>query len=190
MQVLCLEARVLGLGPRFMSIYIHKLAVSTCVNPGSVNLLASFIDELIKFDLNYAIWSQVERRIYYDEVDGFIVEWLEATTTLVLSRSIKKRYNRKGSPGKCRAIEDVALIVSPCDSKLSLSFSAQKDNSNENGGCESERDLSAPGIEPAVFPLTVRLLSTIPVVLHAVGGDNGPVDIGARLYVSSYLGSS
>lgn len=161
-----------------------------------VNLLATFIDELIKFHLNYAIWSQVERRIYYDEVDGFIVEWLEATTTLVLSRSINKRYNRKGNPGKCRAIEDVALIVSPCDSKLSLNFSAQKDNSNENGGCESERGLSAPGIlqvkevEPAVFPLTVRLLSTIPVVLHAVGGDNGPVDIGARLYVSSYFGSS
>lgn len=40
-------------------------------------------------------------------------------------------------------------------------------------------------VEPAVFPLTVRILSTISVVLHAVGG-NGPHDIGARLYVSSY----
>lgn len=28
LQRLFLEARVLGLGPRFMSIYIHKLAVS------------------------------------------------------------------------------------------------------------------------------------------------------------------
>lgn len=28
-QVLLSEARVMGLGPRFMSIYIHKLAVSS-----------------------------------------------------------------------------------------------------------------------------------------------------------------
>lgn len=163
-QVLCLEARVLGLGPRFMSIYIHKLAV--------------------------------ERRIYYDEVDGLTVEWLEATTTMVLSRSINKRCNRKGSPGKCRPLVEVALVVSPCDSKLRLNFPGQKDNCNENGGCKSEGGLLTRGtlqvtdVEPAVFPLTVRLLSTIPVALHAVGGDNGPVDIGARLYVSSYFGSS
>lgn len=29
LQVLLSEAKVLGLGPRFMSIYIHKLAVSS-----------------------------------------------------------------------------------------------------------------------------------------------------------------
>lgn len=29
MQVLFSEARVMGLGPRFMSLYIHKLAVSS-----------------------------------------------------------------------------------------------------------------------------------------------------------------
>ena len=41
-------------------------------------------------------------------------------------------------------------------------------------------------VVPAVFPLTVQVFSTIPVALHAVGGDDGPLDIGARLYVSSY----
>ena len=46
---------------------------------------------------------------------------------------------------------------------------------------------NATEIEPAVFPLTVRLLSTIPVALHAVGGNDGPLDIGTRLYMSSYF---
>ena len=33
MQVLFSEARVLGLGPRFMSIYVQKLGVSTLSDP-------------------------------------------------------------------------------------------------------------------------------------------------------------
>ncbi|ONM30364.1 hypothetical protein ZEAMMB73_Zm00001d040042 [Zea mays] len=44
--VVC-NARVLGLGPRFMSVYVPKLAM--------------------------------EQRIYYDEVEGLSVEWLEVT---------------------------------------------------------------------------------------------------------------
>lgn len=43
-------------------------------------------------------------------------------------------------------------------------------------------------VEPAAFPLTVRILSTVSISLHAVGADDGPHDIGARLYVSSYFG--
>lgn len=42
-------------------------------------------------------------------------------------------------------------------------------------------------LEPAVFPMTVSVLSTIPVAVHAVGGEDGPLDIGARLYTSSYF---
>ncbi|PWZ26166.1 DIS3-like exonuclease 2 [Zea mays] len=49
--VVC-NARVLGLGPRFMSVYEPKLVM--------------------------------EQRIYYDEVEGLSVEWLEVTGTLVL----------------------------------------------------------------------------------------------------------
>lgn len=42
-------------------------------------------------------------------------------------------------------------------------------------------------VEPAVFPLTVRVLTAVPVVLHAVGGEDGPCDIGVRLYINSYF---
>ncbi|XP_027148919.1 DIS3-like exonuclease 2 isoform X2 [Coffea eugenioides] len=160
-EVLCLEARVLGLGPRFMSIYIHRLAV--------------------------------ERRIYYDDVEGLAVEWLDETSTLVLSRYTSKHHNRRGSPGKCRRLEEVAWIVSPADIGLRQNLYGRNGSDKDKADCQIDGDviLSATSenlvVEPAVFPLTVHLLSTIPVALHAVGGDDGPIDIGARLYVSSYF---
>ncbi|KAI3825540.1 hypothetical protein L1987_07030 [Smallanthus sonchifolius] len=58
-EVFLSEARVLGLGPRFMSIYVTKLAM--------------------------------ERRIYYDEVEGLTAEWLDVTSTLLQHDHNKKR---------------------------------------------------------------------------------------------------
>ncbi|XP_019182219.1 PREDICTED: DIS3-like exonuclease 2 isoform X2 [Ipomoea nil] len=151
------EARVLGLGPRFMSIYINRFAI--------------------------------ERRIYYDEIDGLSVEWLDTSSTLVLSMCTSKHLNRRGSPGKCRTLEDVAFIVSPCDLNLDdeedISKLAITDDDDDDPGSGGITNVS--NLEPAVFPLTVQPLSTIPVVLHAVGGEDGPIDIGARLYISSYF---
>lgn len=146
-QILFSEARVLGIGPRFMSIYVQKLAM--------------------------------ERRIYYDDVEGLTVEWLETTSTIVLSYIPTKRSQRRGNPGKYKPLEEAAFVDSPC-------------NLGPQGDGMRIRDASIsnqPGVEiaPAVFPLTVRVLSTIPVALHAIGGDNGPLDIGARLYVTSYF---
>lgn len=157
-EILLSEARVLGIGPRFMSIYVQKLAI--------------------------------ERRIYYDDVDGLVAEWLEATSTLVLNYVYSsKRFQRKGSPGKHKLLEEVALICSPCN--LQPDFDAlQNDNSGKPckpTDCLKNSSQSAMKIDPAVFPLTIRVLSTIPVALHAVGGDDGPVDIAARLYVTSYF---
>ncbi|KAI3460593.1 hypothetical protein Pfo_017256 [Paulownia fortunei] len=102
-EILYSEARVLGLGPRFMSVCIPKLAI--------------------------------ERRIYYDEVEGLTVEWLDGTSTLVLSQSTHKRSSRKSSPGKFRTIEEVALISSPADLKLEMNLSGHY--GGENG--ESQR---------------------------------------------------
>ncbi|KAL8167019.1 hypothetical protein V2J09_008518 [Rumex salicifolius] len=146
-QVLLSEARVLGLGPKFMSIYVPALTT--------------------------------EKRIYYDEIEGLVSEWFEATSTLVLSLWLgSKRFHRKGSPGKCKALEDVALIVNP------LELNPETDSCPIS---QSEEDsITKPEVDPVVLPLTVRLLSTIPVALHAVGGDDGPLDISARLYISSY----
>lgn len=149
-EILFSEARVVGLGPRFMSLYIHKLAT--------------------------------EQRIYYDEVEGLTVEWLEATSTLVLSPSTNKRFNRRGSPGKCRSLEEVALICSPCELNQELDCGALQIG-NASKSCLS----GIPKIEPAVFPVTLRLLSTITVALHAIGGGYGPLDFGVRLFISSYF---
>ncbi|XP_030933595.1 DIS3-like exonuclease 2 [Quercus lobata] len=161
-KILFSEARVLGLGPRFMSIYIQKLAI--------------------------------ERRIYYDEVEGLTVEWLETTSTLVLSLA-NKRSSRRGGPGKWRALEDIAFVVSPCDVKIERGVigGSSSEQVGDTGVAAQASEpicksvISNTEVDPGVFPLTVHLLSTIPVVLHAVGGDDGPLDIGARLYLSSYL---
>lgn len=146
-QILFSEARVLGIGPRFVSVYVQKLAM--------------------------------ERRIYYDDVEGLMVEWLETTSTIVLSYIPTKRSHRRGNPGKYKPLEEAAFVDSPC-------------NLGPEGDGMQNRDASSsnqPGVEiaPAVFPLTIRVLSSIPVALHAIGGDNGPLDIAARLYVTSYL---
>ncbi|KZV35118.1 hypothetical protein F511_20211 [Dorcoceras hygrometricum] len=153
-EILYSEARVLGLGPRFMSMYIPKLAI--------------------------------ERRIYYDETDGLTVEWLETTSTLILSHSIHKRSNRKTSPGKWKVLEEVALLINPTDLKLDSVFLGDSKEVHEDS---QKYELAGHNIrqEPAFFPLTVNLLSKIPVALHAVGGDDGPIDIVARLYISSYF---
>ncbi|KAK9075467.1 hypothetical protein SSX86_003791 [Deinandra increscens subsp. villosa] len=136
-EVFLSEARVLGLGPRFMSIYVNKLAI--------------------------------ERRIYYDEVEGLTAEWLDVTSTLVLNYYPNNRSHRKGSTSKLKTIEEVAMLTFPYNTV-------------------SEADTSKNGdIEPAVFPLVLHILSTIPVAIHPIGGDDGPIDIGARLYTSSYF---
>lgn len=119
----------------------------------------------------------MERRIYYDEIEGLIIEWLETTSTLVLDLRTNKRFQKRSSSGKCRTLEDAALVVNPCD--LSSEQSLQ-DNTKE---AEAIQD----GNYPAVFPLTLQVLSSVPVVLYAVGGDGSPLDIGARLYMSSYF---
>ncbi|KAG5245889.1 DIS3 exonuclease [Salix suchowensis] len=150
-EVLLSDARVLGLGPRFMTIYIHKLAI--------------------------------EKRIYYDEVDGLTSEWLEATSTLVLNTCASKWPVRRAGPGYYRALDEVAWIINPCDHNLEPDM----ESTQGCGAAQHSDPILKSEIDPFVFPLTVRLLSTIPVALHATGGDDGPHNIGARLFMSSYF---
>ncbi|GFP84339.1 dis3-like exonuclease 2 [Phtheirospermum japonicum] len=101
-------------------------------------------------------------------------EWLDTTSTLLLSQSTTthKRSTRKNSPSKSKTIEEIALVVNPAELKLDMNSEAIPNTTNN---------------EPAFFPLTVHLLSTIPIAVHAIGGDDGPLDIVARLYISSYF---
>lgn len=136
---------------------------------------------------------QIERRINYDEVEGLTAEWLEATSTVVLSMGTHKRAFRRGYTSKWRALEEVVLLTCPYDLEVTM------DTSNHSGAPELDASISAmerlhisrpeteTEIVPAVFPLTVHVFSTIPVALHAVGGDDGPLDFGVRLYMSSYF---
>ncbi|XP_010428851.1 PREDICTED: DIS3-like exonuclease 2 [Camelina sativa] len=118
----------------------------------------------------------IERRIYYDQIEGLCADWLEATSTLILD----KLYFKRGGRGYFKPLEEVAYVVSPSD-LCAAKFSALSVHDTE-----SSEAVTKDEVAPAVFPLTVQLFSTIPVVLHAVGGDDGPLDIGARLYMSSY----
>lgn len=156
-QILLSDARVLGLGPRFMSVYIQKLAI--------------------------------ERRIYYDEVEGLTVEWLESTSTLVLSLAGHKRLFKRGGPGNYMALGNAAWVVNPYDLSVETGIDdcdATRMANGEVALSDSEPN-SKPWIDPGAFPLTVRMLSTIPVALYAIGGGDGPLEIGVRLYMSSYL---
>ena len=137
------------------------------------------------------MWFQIERRIYYDEVEGLIAEWLEATSTLVLNFYPNRRSHRRGSPGKWRPIEDIALVLSPCELHnepgVVSSGSSKPVDSSVGDSVITSYSSAENELDPPVFPLTLRVLSTIPVTLHAIGGDDGPIDIGARLYMSSYF---
>ncbi|CAH8313023.1 unnamed protein product [Eruca vesicaria subsp. sativa] len=141
-KVFACEARVMNLGPMFMTIYISKLGI--------------------------------ERRIFYDRIEGLCADWLEATSTLILD---KLEFKRGGGRGYLKPLKDVAYLVSPSDACV-----AKYNAMSVTDTTERREEV----VVPAVFPLTVQVFSTIPVALHAVGGDDGPLDIGARLYMTSY----
>ncbi|XP_031496995.1 DIS3-like exonuclease 2 [Nymphaea colorata] len=164
-EALISEARVLGLGPKFMSVYVNNVAM--------------------------------ERRIYYDDIEGLIVDWLETTSTLILDLRKPKISHRKSNPGKSRVLEDIALIVNPSELKYEDVLAEMvdevtvsevgKNGLTEEAKPEYENLSSKPcETEPAVLPLTLQVLSQVPVSVHAIGGDNGPPDIAVKLYLSSY----
>ncbi|XP_022748517.1 DIS3-like exonuclease 2 isoform X2 [Durio zibethinus] len=157
-EILLSDARVLGLGPKFISVYIQKLAI--------------------------------ERRIYYDEVEGLTVEWLESTSTVVLNLSGRKRLFKRGGLGNYMALGNVAWVVRPYDLGVETGCINDRDATcmtNNEAAFPDLEPIANSWIDPGTFPLTLHLLSTIPVAVYAVGGDDGPLEIGVRLYMSSYL---
>ncbi|OAE33868.1 hypothetical protein AXG93_1921s1150 [Marchantia polymorpha subsp. ruderalis] len=167
------NARVLALGPKFMSLYVCKIGM--------------------------------ERRIYYDEIEGLNAEWFEATGTLVLNLCSEKVPYRKPGPARGRphrTVADVALLVNPTDSISSNSEQESYEDlirevedrlagkiiteEDEYATTEKEDSGSEVEVEPAVLPLTLRWFSSVPVSIHAIGGESRPLDIAVRLYVSSY----
>ena len=145
---------------------------------------------LLVFLMLMLLLFQIERRIYYDEVEGLTVEWLESTSTVVLNLSGHKRLFKKGGLGNYMTLGNVAWVVNPCD--LSVETGSIEDHDAtcmENGGIAFPdlEPISKSWVDPGTFPLTVHLLSTIPVALYAIGGDDGPLEIGVCLYMSSYF---
>ncbi|KAL1830193.1 hypothetical protein ACET3Z_008605 [Daucus carota] len=96
-EYLCyFQTHVIGLGPKFMSIYIQKLYICASL-------------------------THIERRIYYDEVEGLTAEWLDATCTLVLSLSTSKRFQRRGSPAYAGHLRRSKVVC-----KIPLQISLEK----------------------------------------------------------------
>ncbi|GAB4844879.1 hypothetical protein Ancab_038271 [Ancistrocladus abbreviatus] len=159
-EVLVFEARVLGPGPRFIPVYIHKLTI--------------------------------ERSIYYDEVEGLMVEWFEATSMPVLSFCPNKSIHHRRSPGKFKALEYVVWVVSPSDVNLEADDSATQ-NGDSSLPCQSKPGFSFKtrrvgfSNRSCFFPSDGASALNNPFALHAVGGDDGPLDIAARLYMTSYF---
>lgn len=110
------------------------------------------------------------------------MEWLEATSTVVLTLTGHKSSRRAWPVRNSRPLEESVLVLSP----LELD---PEPNYGPLPTCVSVITAADPDSEtpPLVFPVTLSLLSTIPVALHAVGGEGGPMDICARLYGCSYL---
>lgn len=160
------EARVLAVGPKFLSLYVYEIAM--------------------------------ERRVYYDDTEGLGVEWFNMTATVILDL-LQQKGSRKEKQGKGRAFTDVAYLVNPAHSsnvgevtadEASLMQDRQLVNTNlsDESVLEFQTGTDADKKpEPAVLPLTLRLLSSVPVYVFAIGGNNRPLDIGVRLYLSSYL---
>jgi DIS3-like exonuclease 2 len=150
----------------------------------------------------------MERRIYYEEIEGVNAEWFAATGTLVLDISpptVPKNWSNDSKPGRPqRTVADIATVVNPTDSIGSspeeesyediireveerLAGKIYTDDISANFSL-GENDLSSEvKVEPAVLPLTLRLFSMVPVSLHAAGGGNQPLEITVKLYISSYV---
>ncbi|KAK8947317.1 hypothetical protein KSP39_PZI006892 [Platanthera zijinensis] len=149
-EILVTEARVLSLGPRFMSVYINKFAV--------------------------------ERRINYSDAECLSIEWLEVTGKLVIDLN-RSEFLWRRVENFC-PLKDVVLLTEPTASDLD-----EEDGETVTFGalCANSGLSEKSKLETVVFPLVLESFSSIPVALHAIGGDDGPLDIGVRLYVSSYF---
>ncbi|KAH7299125.1 hypothetical protein KP509_25G073900 [Ceratopteris richardii] len=152
------EARVLALGPKFVSLYVNEIAM--------------------------------ERRVYYEDTDGLGIEWCSNTCTAILDL-LHFKTSRKERQGRGRPLAEVAYLVNPAYCMDDL---VDKDNQLAETDLDDERGLENEECcgenkmpEPAVLPLTLRLLAPVPTYVFATGGNGRPLDIGVRLYVSSYF---
>lgn len=99
----------------------------------------------------------LERRIYFEDLQGAQAEFFESTRTVVISEARESGRSAKKAARKAAAVE-------------------------EYGDALAE-DAAAIGVEPAVLPMTLRMLSSVPVVCYAITGNNRPMDIGVRLFL-------
>jgi DIS3-like exonuclease 2 len=160
-----------------------------------------------KFMSLYICKVAMERRIYYEEIEGVNAEWFAATGTLVLDISpptVPKKWSNDSKPGRQqRTVADIATVVNPTDSIGSspeeesyediireveerLAGKIYTDDISANVFLGENHLSSEVKVEPAVLPLTLRLFSMVPVSLHAAGGGNQPLEITVKLYISSY----
>jgi DIS3-like exonuclease 2 len=105
----------------------------------------------------YVLRFGLERRIYFEDLAGAQAEFFESTKTVVISEARESHRSAKKAAKKVAAKEEYG-----------------------NALAEEAAEL---GIEAAVLPLTLKMLSSVPVVCYAITGNNRPMDVGVRLYL-------
>eukprot|EP00850_Spirogloea_muscicola_P005504 SM000025S08399 [mRNA] locus=s25:572247:577087:- [translate_table: standard] len=167
------KGRVVGLGATWMTISVPKLGL--------------------------------ERKVPYKSLDGVDTQWFEATGTLVLSASSSSksgygehgRFHRRGRA--LTAMAGLSLATDYTDDFTQEDWVEEADSllldeDNSSDGMEAQQRGMAlrsldqrEVVEPAVFPLTLRLFSAVPVLVRTVGGYMCPMDVSLSLHVMSYL---
>lgn len=121
-------------------------------------------------------------------MEGIIVEWLEVTSTLVLNLLANRHFKKNSSHRGYSPLENLTLIVNPSDFFGNEDSSCNSDKEDLFNVClDHQGTLRNDKTHPALFPLTLKVLSAVPVVVHAIGGDDGPIDMAARLYTCSFF---
>ncbi|MCO5578817.1 hypothetical protein L7F22_032664 [Adiantum nelumboides] len=151
------EGRVLAVGPKFVSLYVNEIAM--------------------------------ERRVYYEDTEGLGIEWCSNTGTVILD--VQTKSFRKDRQGRGRALKEVAFVVNSADSFNGTPLEGRQlvgTTFDDGSGSENQGSTDSDKImEPAVLPLTLRPLTSVPVYVFATGGNSRPPDISLRLYITSYL---
>lgn len=160
------EARVLAVGPKFVSLYVYGIAMERRVYYEDTEGLT-------------VEWFNMTGTVILD---------------LMPQRSFKKEKQGRGRA--FTDVAYLVNPAYSCDDtevlKDVVSSMQEGQQVNANLGDESVLEFKEgtdadKKPEAAVLPLTLRLLAPVPVQVFAIGGDSRPLDIAVRLYLSSYL---
>eukprot|EP00252_Welwitschia_mirabilis_P000053 TRINITY_DN10031_c0_g1_i1.p1 TRINITY_DN10031_c0_g1~~TRINITY_DN10031_c0_g1_i1.p1 ORF type:complete len:508 (-),score=106.60 TRINITY_DN10031_c0_g1_i1:166-1542(-) len=166
-QILVTHARVLAVGPKFITLYLNDLAMERRIYLEGVDrLLVEWLELTGKLLLDFHARKSSKKRSTNAKFRPLEDVALVVNPAKEFSSAIKHET--------CNGIyqESGLKIGNRCGSAAC---------------CLNDDISSVGGIEPAAFPITLYPLTIIPVSVCAVGGERAAPDISVRLYASSYF---